>query len=238
MRSFIIILFIFFLIFLTGSLFIIDPLLFYLMMFLAFLIAILCLANYLGKTKGLIAALLLIGLPFFLEYLFFMFGLPLFESPLISSLRRIDVSLAINLNNLFFILTVPLLFITALFFAQKIKLFINIKVYHKTFLIIASSILIALNFLAITPENLIYKDALKWLVIALVVNLLLSVFYRFNVGTPEIYKELPIILFLSLYGTGALRQMNTFNLVVIFLLAVFYLLILYNEYKIRKISSA
>jgi len=237
MRSFIIVLFIFFLIFLIGSLFIIDPMIFYLMIFLAFLISIICLVNYLGKTPGGIAALFFIILPFSLEYLFFKLNLPLFELPLVSSFTQMDIALAITLNNLFFIFIVPLLFMTALFLAQKIKLFANIQTYHKTFLIIVSSILIALNFLLISSEKLIYKDALKWLIIALFVNLLISLFYRFKIDTPEIYKELPIILFLAIYGSGALRQLNIFNLIVILLLILFYLLILYNEYKLRKISQ-
>ncbi len=238
MRNFIIIIFIFFLLFLVGSLFIIDPLIFYLMIFMAFLIAIICLIYYLGKIRGVIAALLFIFLPFAIEYLFYTLNLPLFENPLISELSKQELVLAITLNNLFFIFTVPLLFMTALFVAQKIKPFVNIKTYHKTFLVIISSILVSLNFISITQNSFIYQNAIKWLIIALVLNILLAKLYNFKPETPEIFKELPVILFLTIYGAGALRQLNFFNLIFILLLTIFYLVILYDEYKTKKISQS
>ena len=237
MRNFIIILFILFLLFLIGSLFIADPLIFFLFIFLGFVIGFICLIFYLGKAKGLLAMLVFIFLPFLIEYLFFWLNIPFFETPLIQNLSFSNINLPITLNTLFFIFTIPLLFISALFFAQKIKLFANLKKYHKNFIAIISSLLIALNFLILTQNLFEYKNFIKWLIIALIVNFLIAAFYRFRAEIPEIYKELPIILYLAIYGAGALKQLNAFNLIVTIILTLFYLLILYNEYKIRKISQ-
>lgn len=236
MRTFIIILFVFFLLFLMGSLFIIDPLILFIVIFLAFLIAIICLVYYLGYLRGALILVAFVFLPFFLEYLFYRFNLPFFQSPLIRILNLQQLNLAITLNNLFLVFSLPLLFMTALIFSHKIKLFANIKRFHNTFITINASILVSLSFLLITPTSIEYQNFLKWLVIALIINFLLARFYQFKAEIPEIYKELPIILYLAIYGTSALKQLNTFNLIVTVLLTLFYLLILYNEYKIRKIS--
>ncbi len=237
MRNFIIILFIFFMFFLIGSLFILDPLIFYLMLFLAFIVSIICLVYYLGKIKGTAIAIIFIFLPFIIDYLFFKFNIPFFGNPLISDLSKQNLALAITLNNLFFVLTVPLLFMTALFVAKKIKPFFNIRIYHKTFLIIVSSILIGLNFMSISQNKIEYQNAIKWFIIALIVNFISVKLYEFKTNIPEIYKELPVILFLTIYSAGALRQLNIFNLAFILLLTICYLVILYNEYKIKKINE-
>jgi hypothetical protein len=237
MKNFTIILFVFYVLFLIASLFVVDPLLFFLTLFIGFLIAFICLNYYLTFWRGVSIGLLFIGLPFILEYLGFKLNLPFFETHLIEILTLNRIDLPLSLNTLFSVFTIPLLFITALFFSRKLKLFANVKNYHKTFIIIITSLLVALNFLSITNEAIKYQDFLKWLAIALVVNFALSWLYKFQVETPEIYKELPIILYLSIYGSRALRIVDQFNLAITVILTLAYLLILYNEYKLRKISQ-
>lgn len=237
MKNFTIILFVFYVLFLIGSLFIIDPLLFFLTIFVGFLIAFICLNYYLGFWRGILIGILFIALPFIIEYIGFRFELPFFSTHLIQLLTLNQIDLPITLNTLFSIFTIPLLFIATLFFSHKIQLFANIKKYYKTFIIIISSLLVSLNFLSLQAESVKYDDFIKWLGIALIVNLLLASFYKFKVDTPEIYKELPIILYLSIYGSRALKIVDQFNLLITVILTVVYLIILYNEYKLRKISQ-
>ncbi|MBD3359379.1 MAG: hypothetical protein GF365_01570 [Candidatus Buchananbacteria bacterium] len=237
MKNFTIILFIFYILFLMGSLFIIDPLLFFLTIFVGFVIGFICLNYYLSFWRGISIGILFIFLPFIFEYLGFRFNLPFFDTHLIQTLTLNQIDLPITLNTLFSIFTIPLLLISALFFSHKLKLFANVKNYHKTFIIITGSLLVALNFLSITNEAIKYQDFLKWLAIALVINFILSWLYKFQVETPEIYKELPIILYLSIYGSRALRSFDYFNLTITVILTFAYLIVLYNEYKLKKISQ-
>jgi len=237
MRTFTIILFIFFAFFLIISLFVIDPFPFFLVIFLAFLIAFICLAAYLGSFRGILAGLLFIFLPFILESLHYHYHLPFSSLPLIRNFTFNRNNLPITLTNLFTIITIPLLFLSSLFFAQKIKILANVKNYHKTFLILASSFLMAISFLAVKPNNIDYNNFVKWLIIALITNLIVVWFYKFKPKTPEIYKESPIILYLAIYGMSALKRMDAFNLIITVLLTFLYLILLYNEYKIRKIGQ-
>ncbi len=237
MKNFTIILFIFYILFLIGSLFITDPLLLFLALFIGFVISFICLNYYLSFWRGISIGILFIILPFILEYLGFRFDLPFFDTHVIRTLTLNRLDLPITLNTLFSIFTIPLLFITALFFSHKLKLFANVKNYHKTFIIIVASLLVSLNFLSITNEAIKYQDFLKWLAIGLVINFGLSWLYKFQVETPEIYKELPIILYLAIYGGRALRSFDYFNLAITVILTFAYLIVLYNEYKLRKISQ-
>lgn len=237
MINFLIILFLFYILFLFISLTTIDSMVLFIVIFLGFLIALICLIIYLGKLRGIITALLLIIAPFLLEYFFYKLKLPLFESALIRNLTFKRLDLPITIRNLYAIFNIPLLFISALIFSQKIKLFANIKKYHKTFIIIISSLLLACNFLFNETNLLNYKNLLKWLIIALLVYGLASYFYKFKIATPEIYKELPIIMFLALAGYVGLIQRNLITLTINILLILLYILILYNEYKVRKISQ-
>jgi len=236
MKNLNIILFIFFVLFLILTIFSFDPLPLFLVIFLAFLICLICLISYLGTDRGIFAALALICLPFLLEYLFYKFNLPFFETPLIRYLTTWGLDLPITLTNLFTVFSVPLLFISALFFAQKIKLLANIKNYHKTFLFLVTAILISLNWLMFSQNQLVYNNFLKWLLVALITNALIVRFYKFKAQTAEIYKEMPIIIYLAIYGTSALKRLDSLNLTITALLTLFYLILLYNEFKIKKLK--
>ena len=237
MKNFSIILFIFFILFLMGSLFINDPMLVFLVIFLAFILSLICLIAYLGKLRGIIILLSFIILPFLIEYLFHWLKLPLFETPLISTLNWKQLYLPININSLFLIFTLPLLFMSSLFFVQKIKIFSTIKNFPLTFLIISNSILICLNFLIFKANVIIYQDFLKWLLIALITNLLIAKLYSFKADIAEIYKELPIIIYLAIYGVNALRRLDSISLIIAAFLTILYLYLLYKEYKIRQLSQ-
>ncbi len=237
MRNLVIIIFIFFLLFLISSLFIADPQIIFLMLTPALLIAFICLSSYLGIWRGILITLLLIFLPFLIEYIFFLLNLPFLGSPMIQKLTLKEINLPITVDNLFSVFATPLIFISALIFSQKMKIFVDIKKYHKTFIIIISSLLIAINFLLITQTTIGYENFIKWLIIALITISLISPFLKFRAKTPGIYKDLPIVLYLAIYGVGALRLLNIFNLIIAVLLISFYLYILYKEYKIRKISE-
>jgi len=237
MRSFTIILFVFFAFFLAISLFVVDPLPFFIVIFLAFLICFICLASYLGKLRGLTIGIIFIILPFLIEYYAYKYQLPFAGNALIRNLNFNRINLPITLNNLFTIFTVPLLFLSSLFFAYKIKLLTNLKTYHKTFLIISGSLLVAINFLSLTDNQAQFQNFFKWLIIALIVNSLTVWLYKFKPETKEIYKELPIILYLTIYGTNAFKQADSFQLFVTIILTICYLMLLYNEYKIKKIKA-
>jgi hypothetical protein len=237
MRNFTIILLIFFILFLIGSLFIADPLLLFIMIFLAFLISFICLIKYLGALKGLISALALIVLPFLIEYILYLIKIPYFQSPLIKSLSFKNIYVPITISNLFTIFTLPLIFICSLFFAHKTRLFANIKAYNKTFLTIFSSLLVGLTFLNVKQNTADYSNFLKWLIIALLVNALILRLYKFKSETLDLYKEAPIVIYLAIYGLSALKQMNSFNLIIAAILTIIYLSLLYNEYKYGKISQ-
>ncbi|OGY42273.1 MAG: hypothetical protein A2Y67_04455 [Candidatus Buchananbacteria bacterium RBG_13_39_9] len=191
---------------------------------------------YLG-ARGFILLLSFIILPFALEYLLFKLKIPFFQEAVIRSLTFRNLDLPINLSTLFSVFSLPLIFCSALIFAQKVKLFISVKKYFKTVLIICSSLLIALSFFAVTQNAIEYQNSIKWLIIALSVNFLVSAFFIFKVNVQEIYKELPIILFLALYNFGGLKRLDVYSLFIGLFLIIFYLLILYNEYKLRKLSQ-
>jgi len=237
MRTFTIILFIFFAFFLIISLFVIDPFPFFLVIFLAFLIAFICLAAYMGPFRGILAGLLFIFLPFILESLHYRYHLPFSSLPLFKNLTLDRSNLPVTLTSLFTVITIPLLFMSALFFAQKIKLLASVKNYHKTFLIVASSFLMAISFLSVKPNAIVYQNFLKWLIIALIIYFVAAWLYKFKPETAEIYKELPIILYLAIYGVSALKRLDVFNLMITILFTIIYLILLYNEYKIRKLSQ-
>lgn len=236
MRNITLIIFIFFILFLIGTLFVISPLFFFLTIFLAFLISIICLITYLGY-RGIFIAIIFIFIPFVIESLFFRFDLLFFEQPLIRSLTISQINLALTLNNLFFLFTIPLLFMTALFFAQKIRLYFNLKSYHKTFIAVISSLLVSINFLVINQNTFAYTNFIKWLIIALIINSLVAWLFYFKPLTAELYKELPIIIYLAIYGTSALKKLEPFQLIVIAVLTISYLVILYHEYKYKKIRQ-
>lgn len=237
MRNFTIILFIFLILTLLGWLFVADPLLFFITIFLGFLISFVSLFYYLGALRGVIIGLTFIILPFLIEYFGFRYNIPFFSTHLIKNLSFEKISVPFTLATLFTLFTIPLLFITSLFFAYKIKNYFGIKNLHKTFLICVSSILIALNFLVISNHRIYYNDFLKWLAIGIIANLLLCKLFRFNPKVSETFKEIPIILFLSIFGSRALITLDSLNLVLSLVLTVLYLLTLYNEYKLRKIST-
>lgn len=237
MKNFIVILFMFFLVALIMSIF--EPtnlMALFVAIFLAFIIAFICLSYYLGPLLGIITGLLFIATPFLLEYLGYTYNLPFFQTVTLSTLAPEQMYAILNLNNLFSAFTVPLLFITSLFFGFKIKIFSNIKKYHKTFLIITISLLLAINFLIVTREQIVWEHFLKWLFIALIINFVFSFLFYFRANIPEIFKEIPIILYLALLAGRSLKPINEFNLLVVLILTVVYLILLYTEYKLRKIK--
>ena len=236
MKNFTIILFIFFLAFLIFSLFVSDSLLFFLLMFVAFLIGFICLGEYLGALRGILTGIALIILPFLIEYLLRLFKMPYFNTSLIESITMDKINVPLTINNLFTVFSLPLLFICALFFAQKMKLFFNVKKYLNIFMIICASLLISINFLVISQNRFTYIEFLKWLTISLLANIIIYRLYRFRINISDLYKELPIIIYLIIYCTNAMKLMQPFNLIIAAFLAVIYLLLLYNEYKFKKIS--
>lgn len=237
MRNFIIILFIFFLIFIIVSIFwATNQMFLFLAIFLGFLIAFICLGYYLGPILGIIIGLLFIASPFLLEYLGYRFYLPFFKESTITGLEVTQIGNLISTDTLFSIFTIPLLFMTSLFFAFKIKIFTNVKTYHKIFLTVIMSLLVAANFLNITSEQAIFNDFIKWLAIALVISALMSYIFYFRLDTDRIFKEIPIILFLTIFITRSLKPINEFNLFIGIILVIIYLILLYNEYKLQKIS--
>ena len=123
-----------------------------------------------------------------------------------------------------------------MFFAIKIKIFSNIKTYHSTALILIATFLVAISFLNITVENIDYADFIKWLIIAFVTSILLFILYDFKVNTPEIFKELPIIMYLAVFGARSLMPINEFNLLITVFFTIIYLIILLREYKLRQIK--
>jgi len=237
MRNFTLVLFIFFIIFLIGTLFISDPLLFFITIFLGFLLCFLCLISYLGFGRGIIIGILFMGLPYMVEYFGFRFGLPYFETHLIQALSFDKINIPLTLTTLFSIFTIPLLFMASLFFSQKLKIFTSVKKYHKTFLLITASLLVAINFVIIRTELINFTEFIKWLIIALVINIVLVSYYKFKIKIPETFKELPIILYLAIYGSRALKTLDSFSLVVALILTFTYLMLLYKEHKLRQISS-
>jgi len=235
MRNFTIILFIFFVFFLIISLFALDMLPFFLTIFFAFLLCFICLGAYLGPARGISIGIIYIFLPFLLEYLANIYNVPFFEKPLITNLTLKVLDFKISLTNLFLVFSMPLLFMSSLFFAHKIKLLADIKTYHKTFLIITSSLLLAINFLLLDQNKILYQDFIKWLIIALIINSLIAGLYKFKKEKAEIFKEAPIIIYLAILGSSALKRMDSIQLIASLILTIYYLIILFNEYKIRKI---
>jgi|GEM_PF-2293123 len=237
MRNFIIILFTLFILLLLAIIFIPDPLLFFLTVFLALIIVTICLFFYLGAFRGLAIVIVFIILPFLIDYLLAKYHFPLFDKPLIENLFTSTPSEMITLSNLYTVFTLPMIFMSALFFAQKIRLYSNIKNYLKTFIVLASSLLVALNFLSVKNNIFVYAPLVKWLLIALLINLLLARLYDFVPDALDIYKEIPIIIYLALYAVGALKRLDLVLLGVAGILTIYYLFILFNEYKIRKLSE-
>ena len=237
MRNFTIILFIFFIFLLIALLFVSDPLIFFLAIFLALIIVTICLFAYIGAWRGLVIVLAFIFLPFLIDYIFAKLHLPFFNKPLIANLFTQNPSELITINNLYSIFTLPLLFTAALFFAKKIQLFANIKNHIKTLVALFSSILLSLNFIYIKANVFDYQQFVKWLIIALLVNYLLARLYDFKVDALNIYKEIPIIIFLALYGIGALKKLDLMLLIICALLTIYYVIMLFNEYRIKKFSQ-
>ena len=214
-----------------------KPLFLYLSMVLAFLIVLISLIAYIGTLRGLICALAIIILPILLEYIFTAYKLPFTSTSLITNLTKNGINFNVDFQTLFMIFTLPTYFISAIFYAQKIRLFTDIKKYNKTFITITASLLITLNFLTITTEKFEYQNAVKWLAIALIVNIILSKLYKFKTTTHDIYKELPIIIFLMIYGYNILQVKNLYYLAITICLVLFYLILLYNEHQYKKISA-
>jgi hypothetical protein len=236
MRSLITILFVFFCFFLIISLFVFDPLPLFLVIFIAFLICFVCLSYYLSPFRGILTALCYSIFPFVIEYLLYKYNFVFAQSALLNYLSLESIDLSVTLNNLFMIFSVPLLFMSSLFFAQKIKLLVNIKTYHKTFLFITATLLLTITFLSFTENALNYRNAIKWLIVALIINFFIVRIVKFKPDTPDIFKELPIIIYLAIYGTNALKVLDNLQMGFAGFLTVTYLVLLYNEYKIRKIK--
>ncbi|MDD5341641.1 MAG: hypothetical protein PHC97_04400 [Patescibacteria group bacterium] len=53
----------------------------------------------------------------------------------------------------------------------------------------------------------------------------------------DLFKEAPIIIYLAIYGINSLKLFDPFGLLIAGLLTLIYLLLLYNEYKMNKISG-
>jgi hypothetical protein len=214
-----------------------DRLFFFLTIFFAFIICLICLTAYLG-AQGFLIAIAYFILPFLVEYILSKFNLPFFQGSLITNISFKNLDIPINIRSLFLIFTLPLQFSASLFFAQKFKIFIDIKNLHKTFIIITASLFLAFNFIAVYENYLEMRSFLKWFVIALIINLVLGKLFTMKVQTADIYKELPIILYLSLLSIIGLNRLDYVQLILAGFLTIVYLLLLYNEYKIRKLASA
>lgn len=242
MKNFTIILFIFFILFLALYVFTLDEDIakFYLFIsiFLGFVTSIICMMKYLGWIKGLVFAFIYLIAPFLIEYFLFTLNSVFFKTPLISELSLESFYMPITLNTLFMIFSIPLLFYSSLFFAQKIRLYTHIKKGFKTILVIFSSLLVAITFLNISAAQLDYYGFIKWLIIALIINTILSISFKFKIKTPDIYKELPIILYLAVYGMQSLKDIDTFSLLAVMILAVIYIIIIYHEHHLKKINQA
>jgi len=237
MKNFLILIFIFFLVFLLIAFLAPDSMFIFFYIYLALVIALICAFAYLGWFHGLLILIIYTLLPFLLEYLLSLLRLPIFENSTIIYLSTHNLNLPITTTNLIIIFNIPTLFICSLFFSQKLKLLFNIKKYPKTFLIIAASLLLALNFLNISLQKFIYGDAIKWLVIALLINLLALKLIKFKIETMEFYKELPIILYLLVYSFNFAVSGNYIFLLIAAVLLIIYLIALYNEHQYKKISQ-
>jgi hypothetical protein len=237
MKNFLILIFFFFLIFLLIAFLSTDSMFIFFYIYLALIIALICFFSYLGWLRGLPVLILYAVMPFLLEYLLGLWRLPFFESSTILYLSTKNLSLPITVSNLIIIFNIPALLICALFFSQKMKLWFNIKKIPQTFLIIAASLLFSLNFLNIGLQNFSYRDAAKWLIIALIVNLIAAKFIKFKIDIPDFYKELPIILFLLLYSFNFAAAANYVFLLIAAVLLLIYLATLYREHKYKKFSE-
>jgi hypothetical protein len=238
MKNFLILIFIFFIIFLLIAFLATDSMFIFFSIYLALFIALICLFKYLGWMRGLPILLIYIVLPFLLEYLFNLINLPFFETSTIIYLSAKSIILPITTSNLLVVFSIPTLLICSLFFSQKMKLWFNIKKMPQTFLIITASLLFSLNFLNIGLQNFIYRDAIKWLIIALILNLLASKLIKFKADIPEFFKELPIILYLLIYSFHFAVTSNYVFLLIAAVLLLIYLIALYNEHKYKKTQEA
>ncbi len=239
MRNFTLILFSFFIVILLVSFNYTEPMYGFIAIFLAFILSLICLLAYLGFSRGVITALTFSLLPFLLEYLFFKYNflkLPFFKTTIFTSLTKADLTNTLNLKNLITIFLIPTFLTCCLIFAQKIRLYSLIKNYYKTFIVIAASLLFALNLLVISPSEFSYLEGIKWLVISLIINLLLLKLYKFKVKANDIYKELPIIMFLLLYGFNLMKNNNSYSILIAICLTIYYLIMLLNEHKLKKLN--
>jgi hypothetical protein len=238
MKNFLILIFIFFLVFLLIAYLAPDSMFIFFCIYLALIVALACLLAYLGWLRGLPILITYILLPFLLEYLFSLWHLPFFATATIIYLTTHTLNLPVTTANLIIIFNIPTLLICSLFFSQKLKLLFNIKKYPKIFLVIIASLLFALNFLNIGLQNFIYSDAIKWLIIALLINLPAAKLIKFKIEAPEFYKELPIILYLLIYSFNFTVSGNYVFLLIAAVLLLIYLIALYSEHQYKKISQA
>lgn len=238
MKNFLIFIFIFFIIFLLIAFLTIDSMFIFFFLYLAALISLICLLAYLGWLRSIPILLIYIALPFLLEYLFNLINLPFFESSTILYLSTKSLKLPVTVANLIIFFNIPTLLICSLFFSQKMRLWFNIKKLPQIFLIITASLLFSLTFLNIGLQNIIYHDAVKWLIIALILNLTASKFITFKVDTPDFFKELPIVIFLLIYSFNFAVTANYVFLLITAILLLIYLITLYKEHQYRKLSEA
>ncbi|MCX6744712.1 MAG: hypothetical protein NTX82_04270 [Candidatus Parcubacteria bacterium] len=239
MRNFTLILFSFFIVILLVSFNYTEPMYGFIAIFLAFVLTLICLFAYLGFLRGMVATLAFLLLPFIFEYLLFTYNslqLPFFKTTIFTSLTKADLAHTLTLKNLIIIFLIPIFLTCCLIFAQKIRLYSLIKKYYGTFIVITASLLFAINFVVISPGEFSYNEAIKWLAISLVINLIMVKLYKFNFKANDIYKELPIIIFLLLYGFNLMHNNNSYSILIGICLAIFYLIMLLNEHKLRKLN--
>lgn len=240
MKNFAYILFGFLIIFLLLGLNSAEPMYTFVTVFLAFILALICLLAYLGILRGLAVFIIFTILPFALEFLFYKYNylnLKIFTTTTFFSLTKAGLATMLNQNTLKFIFLVPTLLICALFLAQKIRLYSLIKNYYLLFIIISAGLLFSLNFIFISPEQFSYIYAIKWLIIGLLTYFAATKLYKFKGNIHDTFKEIPIILFLILYGFDLLSGSNTYSILIALCLGIYYLILLYNEHKIRKYSE-
>jgi len=237
MRNFTILLFIFFVFFLLIAWLAPESMFIFFYIYLALLIAAICLISYLGWLRGFLILLAFILLPFLVEYLFSALKLPLFETSTIIYLSTRKITLPVTTANLILIFNTPTIFICSLVFSQKLKNYFNLRSYPKIFLVIFASILIALNFINTGAQNFSPINGFKWLIIALAVNVIAAKLFKFKVETADLFKEFPIVLYLLILSLNYIITANYYLLIFMGVLAILYLISLYNEHQYKKITE-
>ncbi|MCX6740506.1 MAG: hypothetical protein NTZ49_04745 [Candidatus Parcubacteria bacterium] len=238
MRNFIIFLLVFLAAFFLMLFLLPDKFFIFIVIYLALIISAICLLYYLGLARGLFVLFAIIALPFIIEYALSFLPYSFLKGNVINYLSWQKIDFAINLNNLFAGFNIPTIFICSLIFSQKIVVYSFIKSGHKLLQNIIASLLIAFTFLYIDPQKIEYASALKWLIIALIANYLILKLIKFKTGTPEIYKEMPIIIYLIIYLSNYTITNNYYYLIFTGLLLIYYLITLWNEHKIKMANQS